>query len=75
MEPGMAKNASDTTWIEKKSNIILITNRSKKNFILDLPAGRMRLDAGRKMRTLRSILDIDQIKQLVDAGDLVVEKP
>lgn len=71
----MAVNASDATWIEKKSNIILITNKSKNNFILDLPAGRMRLDAGRKMRTLRSILDIAQIKQLVDAGDLVVEKP
>lgn len=75
MEPGMAKNASDTTWIEKKSDIILLTNRSKNNFILELPAGRMRLDAGRKIRTLRSILAIGQIKELVDAGDLVVEKP
>ncbi len=39
----------------------------------DLPTGRYRLDAGRKMRTLKSIMDIAQVKQLVDQGDLVVE--
>jgi hypothetical protein len=31
------------------------------------------LDAGRKMRTLRSILNVQQVKKLIDQGDLAVE--
>jgi hypothetical protein len=60
--------------MEDKKSIIYLTNKSKHNFILELPAGRYRLDAGRRMRTLKSILDIATIKELVDKGDLVVEK-
>jgi hypothetical protein len=70
----MTQTASQTTWMEKKQDIILLTNTSKQNFILELPTGRYRLDAGRKMRTMRSILDIEQVKQLVDAGQILVEK-
>jgi hypothetical protein len=51
-----------------------LSNRTGQNFILELPTGRCRLDAGRKLRTLRSILKIGQVKQLVDAGQLVIEK-
>ena len=69
------QTASHSTWMESKRNIILLTNRSKQNFILELPTGRYRLDAGRTMRTLRSILTFDQVKQLVDQGLLAVEKP
>jgi hypothetical protein len=67
-------NAS-ATWMEAKRDIIVLTNKSPQNFILDLPAGRYRLDAGRQMRTLQSILSLAPIKQLVDQGLLVVEKP
>jgi hypothetical protein len=38
-----------------------------------LPAGRCRLDAGRRMRTLRSILSYPQILDLVKEGKLAVE--
>ena len=61
------------TWIENPENIIILANRSSQNFILDLPAGRCRLDAGRRMRTLRSILDYPQILDLVKEGKLAVE--
>lgn len=71
----MPINASDTPWMENKKEIIVLSNRSQQNFILELPSGRYRLDAGRRMRTLRSILNIGQIKQLVDSGQLVIEKP
>lgn len=71
----MASGAHNTTWQEDKRQIILLANRSKQNFILELPTGRYRLDAGRTMRTLRSILEHEQVKQLVDQGMLVVEKP
>jgi hypothetical protein len=71
----MPVNASDTPWMENKKNIIVLANPTSQNFILELPTGRYRLDAGRRMRTLRSILNIGQIRELVDAGQLVVEKP
>ncbi|MDI9548074.1 MAG: hypothetical protein QM346_10810 [Chloroflexota bacterium] len=69
----MAERMADNTWQENPADIIVLANRSANNFILDLPTGRYRLDAGRKMRTLKSIMDIAQVKQLVDQGDLVVE--
>ena len=61
------------TWTEHPDNIIMLANRSSKNFILDLPAGRYRLDAGRRMRTLRSILKHQQIMALVEDGSLAIE--
>lgn len=62
----------DLTWLENKDNVITLINQSRTNYILDLPTGLYRLDAGRRMRTLRSILEIDQIQKLVDAGELSV---
>lgn len=67
-------NDNTPTWMEDKKAIIFLSNKTKNNFILELPAGRYRLDAGRRMRTMRSILDIAQVKELVDKGELAVEK-
>lgn len=64
---------SAASWLDHKGSVILLANSSKQNFILELPTGRYRLDAGRKMRTTRSILEIEQVQQLVDGGQLVVE--
>lgn len=71
----MANNmtSNSNTWQENKDDIIMLANRSDKNFILELPAGRYRLDAGRRMRTLRSILNIAQVKELLQQGSLVIE--
>lgn len=71
----MPKNVSDSVaWMHPKGDIIVLANTSKENFVLELPSGRYRLDAGRRMRTLRSILNFAQVKALVDGGQLVVEK-
>ncbi len=69
----MSERMADNTWQENPADIIVLANRSANNYILELPTGRYRLDAGRKMRTLKSIMNIAQVKQLVDQGDLVVE--
>jgi hypothetical protein len=69
----MAKRYADNTWQEDPAQVIVLVNRTNKNFILDMPSGRYRLDAGRSMKTLRSILDLPQVKDLVDHGDLTVE--
>ena len=71
----MAKRSYDgITWLEDPKDVIVLANRSSRNYILDLPTGQYRLDAGRRMRTLRSILEISQIRALVDKGQLAVEE-
>jgi hypothetical protein len=69
----MSNNVTGTTWQENPEDIIVLVNRTHNNFILELPAGRYRLDAGRRMRTLRSIMKVPQVKQLVDDGSFAVE--
>jgi hypothetical protein len=61
------------TWIENPDDIIMLVNRSNQNFILELPTGRCRLDAGRRMRTMRSILKFNQVMDLVKEGKLAIE--
>jgi hypothetical protein len=70
----MAAFASEASWLENPSDIIVLTNKTKNNYILELPSGRYRLDAGRRMRTLRSILKVKQIQDLVNEGHLAVEQ-
>jgi hypothetical protein len=67
------KSINENTWQEAPDAVIILANKTKQNFILDLPSGRYRLDAGRRMRTLRSILKIDQVQRLVSDGQLALE--
>jgi hypothetical protein len=69
----MSNNVTGTTWQENPGDIITLVNRSANNYILELPSGRYRLDAGRRMRTLRTIMKVQQVKQLIDQGTLVIE--
>ncbi|MBI3957862.1 MAG: hypothetical protein HY328_03555 [Chloroflexi bacterium] len=70
----MAKSNQDQlTWVHDPKDVIVLVNRSQKNYVLDLPTGLYRLDIGRRMRTLRSILNIAQVQKLVDAGSLAIE--
>lgn len=69
----MSNNVTGNTWQENPNDIIVLVNRSRSNYILELPSGRIRLDAGRRMRTLRSIMKVQQVKQLIDQGNLAIE--
>jgi hypothetical protein len=71
----MRNNLTGNTWQEDPTQIIVLANRSRNNYILEMPSGRFRLDAGRSMRTIRSILNIPQVKELVSQGQLVLENP
>lgn len=73
MATNQASAVDEYTWMENPDDIIVLANRSNQNFILDLPAGRYRLDAGRRMRTLRSILKYESIMELIKAGKLAIE--
>ena len=68
----MAPYRSDTTWTENPEDVIVLVNRSSYNYVLDLPSGRYRLDAGRRMRTLKSILNLKQVKSLIDQGHIAI---
>lgn len=71
----MAKRSNeDITWLPDKKEVIVLANKSERNYILELPTGQYRLDAGRKMRTLRSILKIGHIQELVTQGHLAIEE-
>ena len=61
------------TWQENPDDIIILANHSKNNYIIEMPSGRCRLDAGRTIRTLRSIIDIEQVRDLVEEGILTIE--
>jgi hypothetical protein len=70
----MANSPHDgLTWLENMDDVITLVNKSRSNYILDLPTGMYRLDAGRRMRTMRSILKNNQVQKLVDVGELVIE--
>ncbi len=68
------RSYDDITWLEDPKDVIVLANRTDRNFILELPTGLYRLDAGRRMRTLRSILNIGQIQELVSDGSLEIEE-
>ena len=70
----MVYKPDTNTWTENPKDVIELVNRSSHNYILELPSGRCRLDAGRRIRTMDSILDIKGIRALVEEGELVVEK-
>ncbi len=70
----MSNNITGNTWQDDPKTIIWLVNRTRNNYILELPSGRLRLDAGRRVRTLQSIMKIQQVKELVDQGSLAVEK-
>lgn len=69
----MSTQPYGNTWQENPDDIIMLVNRTKNNYVLELPSGRCRLDAGRRIRTLRSILKIPQVKDLVEEGKLQIE--
>ena len=66
----MSDKQSILTWDNDPDDIIILVNKTSKNYILELPTGRYRLDAGRRMRTLRSIMDVPQIRTMLDEGNL-----
>ena len=69
----MVRQQNNNTWQENPADVIVLVNHSSHNYILELPTGRFRLDAGRSMQTLNSILDIQPIRELVEQGILIVE--
>jgi hypothetical protein len=70
----MDKKYDYVTWMQNKGDVITLVNKSTRNFILEIPTGRLRLDAGRSVRTMASLASEPRIKELVAKGELAVER-
>ncbi len=70
----MDKKYDYVTWMQNKGDVITLVNKSTRNFILEVPTGRLRLDAGRSVRTMASLASEPRIKELVAKGELAVDR-
>ncbi len=70
----MDKKYDYVTWMQNKGDVITLVNKSTRNFILEIPTGRLRLDAGRSVRTMASLASEPRIKELVAKGELAVDR-
>ncbi|MCO6450755.1 MAG: hypothetical protein J5I90_08195 [Caldilineales bacterium] len=62
----------EETWQVK--DFVWLENASERNIMLHLPSGELRLDMKRRQRFRPDILDQPQVKELVDSGQIVVQK-
>jgi hypothetical protein len=64
--------AEPFTW--NPTDVVVFTNVSGENLLLDLASGPQRLDTGRSLRITASALQQPKVKTLVDAGKIKVER-
>ncbi len=70
----MDKRYDGVTWMQNKGEVITLVNRSSCNFILEVPTGRLRLDAGRSLKAKASLAAEPRIRALIEKGDLAVSR-
>ncbi len=61
---------SPLMWMPKE--VVEVTNLSSENFVLYLPSGMLRLDAGRTMRLTASATEDPELVKLANAGKVRV---
>jgi hypothetical protein len=54
--------------------LVTVRNKTDRNILLDLPTGHFRLDAGRSFRMTADIADVAQVKDLVAAGQVEINR-
>ncbi len=66
----MAKH-DPITW--HPSDVVVVTNASDENLLLELSSGPLRLDSGRSLRLTVSALEQPAVKALLDGGKIRAE--
>lgn len=69
----MKRKRDSLTWTYNRKEVVILHNATSQNFIFELPTGRLRLDAGRSVRTLASLTKHARVKALIDKGALKVK--
>ena len=59
------------TWMP--TDVVVVTNVSKENVILNLASGPLRLDAGRTLRLTASALEQLEVVALANVGKVKIE--
>jgi hypothetical protein len=67
----LPKREQPFTWMP--DDVIVVTNTSDENILLDLYSGLLRLDAGRQVRLTASALAQHEVLALARAGKVQVE--
>lgn len=62
------------TWMQNKGDVVTLINQSERNFIFELATGRLRLDAGRRLRITAGVVAHPRIQSLIDKGELAVTR-
>ncbi|NOX63749.1 MAG: hypothetical protein GXP42_17630 [Chloroflexi bacterium] len=62
----------EETW--EVDDFIWLENPGDENIILHLPSGELRLNRHRRLRFRPDVLEQAQVKRLIDAGKIVVQR-
>lgn len=62
------------TWMQNKGAVVTLINQSERNFVFELATGRLRLDAGRRLRITAGVAAHPRIQALIDKGELAVTR-
>lgn len=62
------------TWMQNKGEVVTLINQSERNFVFELATGRLRLDAGRRLRITAGVAAHPRIQSLIDKGELAVTR-
>lgn len=62
------------TWMQNKGDVVTLINQSERNFVFELATGRLRLDAGRRLRITAGVAAHPRIRSLIDKGELAVTR-
>lgn len=70
--PTLFRRKAEQTW--ESDQYIWLENTGNRHIKLHLPSGELRLDMGRKLRFRPDILEIPQVKNLIESDQLSVRE-
>jgi len=70
--PSLFRRKSEQTW--DSNQYIWLENTGDRHVMLHMASGDLRLDRGRKLRFRPDILELQQVKNLVEQGQLAVQE-
>ena len=70
--PSLFRRKTEQTW--GHNQYIWLENTGDLHVMLHMASGELRLDRGRKLRFRPDILELQQVKNLVEQGQLTVQE-
>lgn len=70
--PSLFRRKTEQTW--GNNQYIWLENSGDQHVMLHMDSGNVRLDVGRKLRFRPDIMELPQVKNLVEQGQLTVRE-